>query len=92
MPLAVASMYQWRWHRSKVPLAVAGCAAWRGAEQKKAVQAVMLYRWAAGRTGTMSIQVTWVIKIAKFWKFPPNQSSWKEMFGSQHQNNYAKLE
>ena len=40
MPLAVASMYQWRWHRSKVPLAVAGCAAWRGAEQKKAVQAV----------------------------------------------------
>ena len=35
---------------SKVPLAVAACAAWRGAEQKKTVQALSAvpckYRWA----------------------------------------------
>ena len=37
MPLAVASMYQWRWHRSKVQLAMA---ALRVAEQKKAGKAV----------------------------------------------------
>ena len=60
MPLAVASKFQWPWHRGKVPLAAAACAAsaWRAAEQKKAVQAVNAmpckYRWAAGRTGTMS--------------------------------------
>ena len=55
MPLAVARMYQWRWHRSKVQLAVAALC---GAEQKKAVKAVnampFKYRWVAGRTGTMS--------------------------------------
>ena len=57
--LAVASVDQWRWHLSKVPLVVAACAAWRGAEQKKSVQVVNAmpceYRLAAGRTGTMSI-------------------------------------
>ena len=37
VPLAVASMYQWRWHRSTVQLTVA---ALRGAEQKKAVKSV----------------------------------------------------
>ena len=59
VPLAVATVYQWQWHRSKVPLVVAACAAWCGVEQKKAVQAVNAmpckYTWAAaGRTGTMS--------------------------------------
>ena len=58
MPLAVDSMDQWRWHLSKVPLVVAACAARRGAEQKKSVQVVNAmtckYRWAAGRTETMS--------------------------------------
>ena len=39
VPLTMASMYKWRRHRGKVSLAVAACAAWRGAEQKKAVQA-----------------------------------------------------
>ena len=34
MPLAVVSVDQWRWHLCKVPLVVAACAAWRGAEQK----------------------------------------------------------
>ena len=56
MPLALASMYQLRWHRSLVPLAVAAGAALGGAE--KAVQAVNAmpckYSLAAGRTWTMS--------------------------------------
>ena len=55
--MTVASMYQWLGHRSKVSLAMVACAAWRGAAQKKAVQAVhpvSKYRWTALRIGTMS--------------------------------------
>ena len=69
MPLAVASVDQWQWHLSKVPLVVAACAAWRGAEQKKSVQVVNAmpckYRWAAGRTRDYEyIKVTCGIKIS----------------------------
>ena len=69
MLLAVVSMYQWLWHRSKVPLAAVACAAsaWRAAEQKKAVQAVnaMQCKYRQDRDYE-DIQVTWGVKIAKF--------------------------